>query len=214
MDTPVKIDKTITQLIKANGLDYISPAISQIVHEAFLDAGLKNTSDEDKLLLVGRFSNEIRDHYGYLTGAEIRKAVHDGILGRYGDYMGINLRSLCRFLDKYLESPERADLVNKRNNAMTIQDPTRLLAENGTRTEKDELLSLRAMINFNYSRWIWFMTGNIRVNDTRKSAKAFDPTGRLRYQLIKDKLMSEDETIIQAYTRFYKEKKSRIYTYD
>ena len=97
---------------------------------------------------------------------------------------------------------------------MTIQDPTRLLAENGTRTEKDELLSLRAMINFNYSRWIWFMTGNIRVNDTRKSAKAFDPTGRLRYQLIKDKLMSEDETIIQAYTRFYKEKKSRIYTYD
>lgn len=214
MNALSKIDKTIAQLIRANGMEYITPSISQIIHEAYLDAGVKNTSDEDKLLLVGRFSKELYDYYGFLTGAEIRKAIHDGILGRYGEYMGINLRTLCKFLDKYLESPERADLINRRNAAMTIQDPSRLLADKGTWSMEDEINSLKAMINFSYGRWIWTITNSIRVNDTRRSSQTFDSTGRIRQQLIKDKLISEDESIIQAYTRFYKEGKNKIYNYD
>lgn len=214
MTTPVKIDSTISQLIKANGVEYITPSISQIVHEAYLDAGLKNTSDEDKLLLVGRFTKEIIESYRYLTGAEIRKAIHNGILGRYGEYMGINLRTLCRFLDKYLESPERAALVSHRQHAMAIQDTSRLLAEKGTRTPEDELNSLKAMINFSYSRWIWIMTRSIVVNDTRRSSRAFDSSGIIRKQLIQDKLMSEDESIVQAYTRFYNQGLKKIYNYD
>lgn len=209
--TPVKIDKTIAQLINANGVDYIAPAISQIVHEAYLDAGLKNTSDEDKLLLVGRFTKEVKEYYGYLTGAEIRKAIHNGILGRYGEYMGINLRTLCKFLDKYMESPERVEFVTKRNNAIAIQDTSRLLAENGTRTEEDRTKAFRAMINFNYIRWKWTLQPTARIVNTARSNKLIDSTGVIRQQLIKDGLMSEDETIIQAYTRFFKEKKRKLY---
>ena len=214
MTTPIKIDSTISQLIKANGVEYIAPSISQIIHEAYLDAGIKNTSDEDKYLLIGRFTKEICESYGYLTGVEIRKAIHDGILGRYGEYMGISLRTLCRFLDKYLESPERAALVSHRQHAMAIQDTSRLLAEKGTRTPEDELNSLKAMINFSYSRWIWIMTNSIVVNDTRRSSRAFDSSGIIRKQLIQDKLMSEDESIVQAYTRFYKQGLKKIYNYD
>lgn len=214
MTTPVKIDSTITQLVKAHGVEYIAPSISQIIHEAFLDSGIKNTSDDDKHLLIGRFTKEICESYGYLTGVEIRKAIHDGILGRYGEYMGISLRTLCRFLDKYLESPERAVLIGHRQHVMAIRDTSRLLADTGTITPQDELNSLKAMINFSYSRWIWMMTSSMVVNDTKRSSRAFDSSGIIRKQLIQDKLMSKDESVVQAYTRFYKQGLKKIYNYD
>ena len=210
MNAIVKLEPTIYQLIKNNGIEYITPSISQIIHEAYLDAGYTNTTDEDKLLLIGRFTKEIQEFYGYLTGAEIRKAVHHGILGRYGDYMGINLKTLCKFLDKYLESSERAQFVMNRNNALTINDASRLLPDKGTRNPDDELNTLKAMINSSYERWLRHIKGPT-IPGKSSIAKIYDYNGRIRYQLIKDKLMTSDESLQQVYYRFYQEEKEKIY---
>ena len=210
MNAIVKLEPTIYQLIKNNGIEYITPSISQIIHEAYLDAGYTNTTDEDKLLLIGRFTKEIQEFYGYLTGGEIRKAVHHGILGRYGDYMGINLKTLCRFLDKYLESSERAQFVMNRNNALTINDASRLLPDKGTRNPDDELNTLKAMINSSYQRWLRYITSSITPGRST-IAKIYDNNGYIRYQLIKDKLMTSDESLQQVYYRFYQDGKEKIY---
>lgn len=210
MNEIVKLEPTIFQLIKNYGIEYITPSISQIIHEAYLDAGYTNTTDEDKLLLIGRFTKEIQEFYGYLTGAEIRKAIHHGILGRYGDYMGINLKTLCKFLDKYLDSSERAQFVVNRNNALTINDASRLLPDRGTRNPDDELNTLKAMINSSYERWLRHIKGPT-ISGKSSIAKIYDYNGRIRYQLITDGLMTNDESLQQVYCRFYKDGKEKIY---
>lgn len=209
MDKLTCIEPTINQLIKDRGID-ITPSISQIIHQAYIDAGFKNTDDQDKILLINRFSAEIKEYYQHLTGKEIRKAIHDGILGRYGEYTGINLRTLCRFLDKYLESDQRQKFLAQRKQTVNV---SRQLAERGSWSKDDALRSLYGMINYSYSRYLQYkpqpaLLGIKRVGDTMK---VFDPNGRIKAQLVKDNLASPDESLEQIYARFKKEGKEKIY---
>ena len=58
---------------------------------------------------------DIREtNYKYLTIEEVKYAMKQGVLHRYGDYFGINVASISKWLDTYLESDKRKDYVASR----------------------------------------------------------------------------------------------------
>lgn len=81
---------------------------------------------EDVNYLVSQMIVIIRNKFKHLRVAEIGMAFRNGAHGVYGEYFGINVVSLTKFLKDYSASSERCEAVKQ---VRTEQRPERLLKE-------------------------------------------------------------------------------------
>lgn len=127
--------ESIAQVKKINPAGY-SASIKAIIIDAIQTSGVKNMTEEDKQVLLGKVLQVVQD-YPFLSGSELRFAVREGALGRYGEYYGLSAATFDRWLRAYLASPERE--ANIRRNAKPLQLQLSVTST-VTAAEKDEVL--------------------------------------------------------------------------
>lgn len=116
-----------TQLIKETHIDLLKKRISDLLIRLYAITGTEKSKD-DHLVNLQSFLCEITTTFKYLTIEDIEKACTHGATGHYGDFHGINCKSLCGFLRVY-----KTDLKPQTTN---------LIAEKSTLTdiEKEEIM--------------------------------------------------------------------------
>jgi hypothetical protein len=68
---------------------------------------------KDAEVLLKQFAHDLPDRFPALTLNEVKIALGKGIRGDYGEYFGINVVSINKWLKAYMESSERAEAVRE-----------------------------------------------------------------------------------------------------
>lgn len=120
--------------------------VSGYIGMAYVIGGVTRANDTDFDILLDLTIEELGHNYGYLEIGEVKTAIIEGSKGRYGDYFGINLKTIIGWLDGYLDSDARRVLIAARNMAMRETEMKALPV-------RDEDRELRESINEAYSRY-------------------------------------------------------------
>ena len=83
-----------------------------ILKKAYNDLNRLWNEGEATNLLNGVILNCI-NYYGSLKIGELKYAVEHGLRGEYGDYFGLNVLSIHKFIKAYKESEDRAEALRK-----------------------------------------------------------------------------------------------------
>lgn len=137
-------------LQKENPKGY-ADSVTNIVSEVIQISGRKEMSDADRYYLIKITQDELLDQYRYLTGSEVRYAFNQGVRGRYGEYYHISLPTFIRWLDKYLESPERQQVVESRR---VIVPAGYRLAQSNQVSERDNAEVYRQRADYLYKQYL------------------------------------------------------------
>jgi len=81
--------------------------ICEILGIVYQFSGFTRPADNDFVILAKSLIAQLNENYNLLQMHEVRTALTEGALGRYGDIFGINLRMFVKWLDCYLESDKR-----------------------------------------------------------------------------------------------------------
>jgi len=87
--------------------------LTTIIERAYRLAGQNTYTKKDMAALTADFAAELTNKYSYLQPFEVKMAVEEGCKGYYGDFQGINMRSMVSFIRGYLQSPDRARYLKK-----------------------------------------------------------------------------------------------------
>ncbi len=94
---------TIAQLMDANQQDAIYDVLDLIFFKMVWDSGF-NISEEDQLELNIAIQADIFKDFKHFTLYEVYYAFRYGIRGTFGEFMGMNVRTLYGFLKRYKET--------------------------------------------------------------------------------------------------------------
>lgn len=190
--------ESIAQIKKINPVGY-NASIKAIVIDAIQTSGVKNMTEEDKQVLLAKVLQVVRD-YPYLSGSELRFAVREGALGRYGEYYGLSALTFDKWLRAYLASPERE--ANIRRNVKPVQ--LQLSATSTvTETEKDNIL--KKAIQAAYEK---YLSGNKEFYNKPLERQV----QRVRENFLKAlRIMQSQETIVEFFERLKQEKQKRVF---
>lgn len=141
---------SVAMLQKENPKCY-ADSVTNIVCEVIQISGRKEMNDADKYFLIKKTQEEILSEYKYLTGPEIRYAFNQGVRGRYGEYYHINLPTFIKWLDKYLESPERQQVIDSRRVVVPVGNR---LAERNQVSERDNAEVYRQRSEYLYGQYL------------------------------------------------------------
>lgn len=89
------------KIINLNSIDADNGLIESI-GLVIWEAGV-NMDKDDQKLLINYMVEEIKRDFFHLTLIEVKLALKKGLRGVYGDYFGINVKSLYGFLNSYVE---------------------------------------------------------------------------------------------------------------
>lgn len=190
--------ESIAQIKKINPVGY-NASIKAIVIDAIQTSGVKKMTEEDKQVLLGKVLQIVQD-YPFLSGSELRYAVREGALGRYGEYYGLSAATFDKWLRAYLASPERE--ANIRRNAKPVQ--LQLSATSTvTETEKDNIL--KKAIQAAYEKYL-------SENKEFYNKPLERQVQRVRENFLKALgIMQSQETIVEFFERLKQEKQKRVF---
>ncbi|MGN6398745.1 MAG: hypothetical protein ACTHMI_24470 [Mucilaginibacter sp.] len=83
------------------------------VAKAFMDTNTKEISEADRNYLVNELTDNIIKHYPSIRLNEIPEAIWKGVRGGFGEYYGLSLVSFEHFIERYLLSDQRTQLVKE-----------------------------------------------------------------------------------------------------
>lgn len=141
---------TIAMLQKENPKGY-ADSVTNIISEVIQIAGRREMNDADKFYLIKITQDELLTEYRYLTGSEVRYAFNQGVRGRYGEYYYINLPTFIKWLNAYLESPERQQVIESRR---VITPVGNRLAERNQVSERDNAEVYRQRAEYLYCQYL------------------------------------------------------------
>lgn len=95
----------------SNDLD-IDKVVLPAILKAQKDLGYGPNEDKLTHLMTG-ISTEIKKSVPNLRLSEIPIAINDGVLGLYGDFIGLSIVSVIKFLKSHYESLKRAELAKQ-----------------------------------------------------------------------------------------------------
>lgn len=181
-------------------------SIASIVSETIQISGKKDITNEDKAFLIMKTKEEIEREYRFLTGAEVRYAFDQGVRGRYGDYYNINLLTFIKWLDKYLDSDARQNIIAKRQ---VITPVTHQLSESNPVSDRDMAELYRQRADYLYRKYL--ETGRVsdiaNISSLNKMFEKFVLT-----QLKNDRKASmADKTLDAVFEKYKLNGKSSIY---
>ena len=103
--------------IMAYGLQELVPAVNRILLQTYVLVGFAPPKDADVALLTGKLAADLQESYPSLTLQEVALCFELGAKGEYGDFMGLNLRTVTRWLKSYQTSDLRYQAVVERERA-------------------------------------------------------------------------------------------------
>lgn len=106
---------------EATSIELDSVLIQSIV-KANNDLGY-NANDEKLAHIYESIADEVRKAVPNVRLAEIPIAIGKGILGDFGDFHGLSVVSVIKFIKAHLASRERSDLAKQRNDSESDKKP-------------------------------------------------------------------------------------------
>lgn len=95
----------------------ILPAVNQILFQTYVLLGFSPPNDRDLGILIAKLAADLQESYPSLTLQEVALCFELGAKGEYGDFMGLNLRTITRWLKCYQTSDLRYRAVVEREQA-------------------------------------------------------------------------------------------------
>lgn len=95
----------------------ILPAVNQILFQTYVLLGFSPPNDRDLGILIAKLAADLQESYPNLTLQEVALCFELGAKGEYGDFMGLNLRTITRWLKCYQTSDLRYRAVVEREQA-------------------------------------------------------------------------------------------------
>jgi len=83
------------------------------VAKAFADLNMKDTSENDRDYLVNELTDNIIKRHPSIRLSEIPDAISLGIRGKYGEFFGFSVVTFEKFIEQYLLSEKRTELVKQ-----------------------------------------------------------------------------------------------------
>lgn len=93
--------------VKAYDEKTVETAMAVIIAKLFQMAGQKSIAS-DIVVYAKAMTSELRNNYRSYSLEEVNFAMERGVLGDYGEYIGINLVSMSRWMKAYSKSEQRA----------------------------------------------------------------------------------------------------------
>lgn len=95
----------------------ILPAVNQILLQTYVLLGFTPPGANDLAILIAKLAADLQESYPSLTLPEVALCFELGAKGEYGDFMGLNLRTVTRWLKAYQTSDLRYRAVVERERA-------------------------------------------------------------------------------------------------
>lgn len=95
-------------------LQEILPHVNRILLQTYALVGFKPPCEHDLGLLIAKVATDLQESYPSLTLQEAELCFELGAKGEYGDFMGLNLRTITRWLKSYQTSELRYQAVVER----------------------------------------------------------------------------------------------------
>ena len=105
-------------------LQEILPCVNRILLQTYALVGFKPPSEHDLGLLIAKVATDLQESYPSLTLQEVELCFELGAKGEYGDFMGLNLRTITRWLKTYQTSELRYRAVVERERQAQAALPT------------------------------------------------------------------------------------------
>ncbi|ASU33159.1 hypothetical protein MuYL_1261 [Mucilaginibacter xinganensis] len=83
------------------------------VAKAFADTNTKEISDEDRNYLVNELTDNILKYHPAIRLNEIPEAIAQGVRGRFGEFYGLSVVTFLKFIEQYLFSEKRTNIVKE-----------------------------------------------------------------------------------------------------
>lgn len=83
------------------------------VARAFADLNVKDISETDRGYLVNELTDNIIKRYPAIRLSEIPDAIALGVRGKYGEFYGLSVIAFERFIEQYLLSARRTEMVRQ-----------------------------------------------------------------------------------------------------
>ena len=74
----------------------ILPAVNQILFQTYVLLGFSPPNDRDLGILIAKLAADLQESYPSLTLQEVALCFELGAKGEYGDFMGLNLRTIIK----------------------------------------------------------------------------------------------------------------------
>lgn len=116
--------------------------VSELVARVFL---LKNRTVDKNVLMftANELQQRLRKNYYYLTIEELKTAFENGVFGNYGEVYEISVVTLCKWVDDYINSPERMMYLEKhRPKHKAIAQRATVTREENKNAQKQFILSV------------------------------------------------------------------------
>jgi hypothetical protein len=104
-------DDMITQLPKQNVFDMVLISVAK----AYMDTNTKEISEVDRTYLVNELTDNILKYHPSIRLNEIPEAIGRGVRKQYGEVYGLSVVRFLSFIDSYLLSASRTQLVKERS---------------------------------------------------------------------------------------------------
>ncbi|WP_455639423.1 hypothetical protein [Parabacteroides sp.] len=95
----------------------VLPAVNQILLQTYVLLGFSPPRERDLGILIAKLAADLQESYPSLTLQEVALCFELGAKGEYGDFMGLNLRTVTRWLKSYQTSDLRYQAVVERERA-------------------------------------------------------------------------------------------------
>lgn len=132
--------------LTAYSVDELIPHIGKLLWQTYVLVGFRMPDEKDVALLTAKLATDLRESYPFLTLPELSLCFELGVKGEYGDFMGINLRTLTAWLKAYKVS----DL---RYRAVVAREQSRNRKALPTVSEETREASERAFLNSVFHRY-------------------------------------------------------------
>lgn len=190
--------ESIAQVKKINPAGY-SASIKAIVIDAIQTSGIKTMTEEDKQVLLGKVMQIVQD-YPFLSGSELRFAIREGALGRYGEYYGLSAATFDKWLRAYLASPEREENIRRSAKPLQLQ-----LSTTSTVTEAEKDNVLKKAIQAAYEK---YLSGDKEFYNKTLERQV----QRVRENFLKALgIMRPQETVAEFFEKLKEKKQKRVF---
>lgn len=86
-------------------------------------SGQKEISAPDLQIIATEVLERCTQKYPHVTLEEISEAIRNGIYGDYGDYFGLNAKSIFMFVQSYVKSESRVNALREHEEKKKLSDP-------------------------------------------------------------------------------------------
>lgn len=95
--------------------------IYDMLTKAYYDSGIQSPAPKDLVLLSKAIHDEIKAYFSFLRIDELRICLANGIRGEYGEFYGINIKSIHSWIRAYQISEKRRFKLNELKSEQTIE---------------------------------------------------------------------------------------------